>query len=81
MNHLRTTSLPLIASSMAGIGWPKRPAVAPSMPRRSRNGSGSIILVVRIILGVALLGVAGVLMGVHLWSKLRAYPPPVGWRR
>jgi hypothetical protein len=81
---LKTTSSPLIASSLADLPrWSSPPAVAPSMPRRSRYGSrsGPIIApwVLRIIVGVALLCVAGVLMAVHLWSLLagrRDHPVP-----
>lgn len=63
-----------VAPSMPRSG---PPAVAPSMPRPSRDGlrCGTTIALgaVRIILGVALLGIAGVLMAVHLWSLRHKY--------
>jgi hypothetical protein len=74
-----TPSKPLIASSTVRYGapWTSPRAVAPSRPRPWADGSraGSIIArrVVSIILGLALLAVAGVLMGVHLWSLRHRY--------
>lgn len=71
-----STSLPLTVSSPARYGAPRpSPSVAAtSMPHPSLGGSGSgsiIVPLVGIILGVALLAVAGVLMGAYLWSLLK----------
>lgn len=65
-------SKPLIAFSTAArlMSWP--PVAGLSTARRSRSGSMAGITIalwaVRIILGVALLAVAGVLMVVVRWS-------------
>jgi hypothetical protein len=60
------------SSTAAGIGLSLPRAAAPWTPPPSplglTPGQRAVLRSLRIVLGVALLAVAGVLMAVHLWS-------------
>jgi hypothetical protein len=76
MTNLKTTIAPSIASWTAGMPWSSPRAAAPSRPPPSRYGftlgERVVLRSLRIVLGLALLVVAGLLMAAHL---------ALGWRR
>jgi hypothetical protein len=72
MMNLKPTIAPSIASWTAGMPRSSPRAAAPWTPPPSplglTPGQRAVLRSLRIVLGVALLAVAGVLMAVHLWS-------------